>query len=121
MTIDLLTTRLKKLNQVVSDNKANVVKLLSKIQNFASDLPKQAKNLEAIADRALKGAKVDKEQVKQLNEDIDRLNANIATLTSTIVALGIADAACITLGVVAVVVAVSRCSNGRSHYLHCAG
>lgn len=104
-TILLLTARLKQLVGVVSSNKAEVAILLEKIQKFSSDLPQQAKNLEDIANRASKGAEVDEQKVKELTADIERLKADIASLTAAIVGLGIADAICITLGVGAVIVA----------------
>jgi uncharacterized coiled-coil DUF342 family protein len=78
---------------------------VTNIQKFKDKLPDMANQLQAIADKSSKDANADEQKIKQLQEDINQLNAEIKSLTASIVALGIADAAAITLGIVATIAA----------------
>ncbi|MCG8376049.1 MAG: enterotoxin (HBL) [Chlorobiales bacterium] len=75
------------------------------IQKFQDVLPDMASQLENIAQMSAKDAKADQQQIDNLKSDIKSLQDEIDSLSAAIIALGIADAAAITLGVVATIVA----------------
>jgi len=105
MTRQALKVELNKLLKIIASNENEVLDLIQRINKFASDLPQQAKNLEALADQATKQEGVDQDKVKELSDAIDSLQSEIDSLVAEIVALGIADAACIAMGVAAVCIA----------------
>jgi chromosome segregation ATPase len=78
---------------------------VTNIQSFKDKLPDMANKLQSIADKATADANVDQQQIDKLNQDIANLQEDIKSLTAAIVALGIADAAALTLGVVATIAA----------------
>jgi predicted nucleic acid-binding Zn-ribbon protein len=78
---------------------------LNSIKDFQNKLPDMAKQLNTIATKSIADSQADQSQIDQLNADIDALHSEIDQLTASIVALGIADAAALTLGTVATIVA----------------
>lgn len=75
------------------------------IQNFHDNLPELANQLSIIATKSTKDAKADQQQIDALLADITKFQNDIKSLTAAIIALGIADAAAITLGLVATIAA----------------
>ncbi|MDQ1286918.1 MAG: hypothetical protein QG622_483 [Actinomycetota bacterium] len=78
---------------------------LSAVQSFQSTLPDLAAQLHAIATKSTADAGADEQQIETLRTDVKALQADIDRLTAEIVAMGIADAAAITLGTLASIVA----------------
>ena len=87
----------------------DVIKMIGNVlvllETYNNTLPEQAKNLQAIADLALQDEKADKAKITALLQDIKDMKDEISSLTAAIVGLAIADAAAITLSVVAVAAA----------------
>lgn len=75
------------------------------LTGFEDQLPTMAADLQTIATDATAAANADQAQIAALQSDIDNLNESISSLTGSIVALGIADGAAITLGGVATIAA----------------
>ena len=75
------------------------------LQNFQDVLPEMATQLENLSELAAADNKADQQQIEQLQSKIKQLQNDIDSLTASIVALGIADAAAISLGVLASIVA----------------
>jgi DNA repair ATPase RecN len=75
------------------------------IQEFGDNLPKLGAELQAIADQSVQDAKADEGKIRELNEAVEVLQSEIKDLTAAIIALGIADAVAITLGVIATIAA----------------
>ncbi|WP_444938870.1 enterotoxin (HBL) [Microbulbifer sp. JMSA002] len=75
------------------------------IQGFQDKLPDMATQLQSIADKSVQDAQADEQQIADLKKEIKNLQADIKSLTTSIVALGIADATAISLGTVASIVA----------------
>lgn len=79
--------------------------VITTLQSFKESLPRQASNLQSIADAATKDQRADQNQISALSQKIDAANAEIGSLTAAIVGLAIVDGVAIVLGVVAVAVA----------------
>ncbi|HEY7772709.1 MAG TPA: hypothetical protein VIC26_05990, partial [Marinagarivorans sp.] len=75
------------------------------IQEFQDKLPDMATQLQTIADKSMKDANADEQQIDDLKQAIKHLQDDIDSLTASIVILGIVDASAITLGVVVSIVA----------------
>ncbi|HWQ89719.1 MAG TPA: hypothetical protein VN374_07085 [Desulfitobacteriaceae bacterium] len=75
------------------------------LKNFQDVLPDMAIQLQTIAQKSSADAKADQKQIDQLRSDIKKLQDDISSLTAAIVALGIADASAITLGVIGTIAA----------------
>ena len=75
------------------------------LQNFQDVLPDMATQLQNLSDLAAADNEADQQQIQQLQSKIKQLQSDIDSLTAAIVALGIADAIAISLGVVASIVA----------------
>ena len=75
------------------------------LQNFQDVLPDMATQLQNLSDLAAADNQADQQQIQQLQSKIKQLQSDIDSLTAAIVALGIADAIAISLGVVASIVA----------------
>lgn len=75
------------------------------LQNFQDVLPDMATQLQNLSDLAAADNEADQQQIQQLQSKIKQLQNDIDSLTAAIVALGIADAAAISLGVIASIVA----------------
>lgn len=100
------------LNQdlTIIDNKLNMVfgfvkGTVDALVNFKNILPEMAQRLQNLADLASQEEKVDQQKIAELKKAIDELNNDIRGLTASIVGLGIADAAAISLGTLATIVA----------------
>lgn len=78
---------------------------LQNIQKFKDKLPDMATQLQVIANKSTADANADQKQIDELNAQIAQLNADIKSLTAAIVGLAIADAAALTLGTLATVIA----------------
>ena len=78
---------------------------LTQVQNFKDQLPAMSANLTTVANLATADSKVDATKIAQLVADINRLQSEIDGLIAAMVALGIADAAALTLGGIASIVA----------------
>jgi hypothetical protein len=78
---------------------------VTNIQSFKDQMPGMATQLTSIADKSIADSNADKANIQKLNDQLDDLRADIKSLTAAIVALGIADAAAITLGTVATIAA----------------
>ncbi|HWA82160.1 MAG TPA: hypothetical protein VG820_01910 [Fimbriimonadaceae bacterium] len=78
---------------------------VTNIQKFQDVLPNMATQLQTIATKSTQDANADQAKIDQLKADIAKLQSDIQSLTASIVALGIADAAALTLGVVATIAA----------------
>jgi hypothetical protein len=75
------------------------------VEGFQDKLPSMATQLQAIATKSTQDAGADQQQIDELNRAIKALQDDISAMTAAIIALGIADAAAITLGLVATVAA----------------
>lgn len=73
---------------------------VTNIQTVQNKLPDMAVQLQSIATKSTQDAKVDQGKIDQLNKDIDGLQAEIKSLTTTIVATNIAEGIALTVGVV---------------------
>ena len=78
---------------------------LTAIQSFGDSLPDMANQLNTIAQKSIADANADQQQIDKLNADIAQLQADIKSLTASIIALGIADGVALTLGTVATIAA----------------
>ncbi|WP_319760915.1 hypothetical protein [Maridesulfovibrio sp.] len=78
---------------------------VKKVKTFGDNIPQMASKLQTIADKATADEKVDQKKIDDLKKEIDNLNSDIDSLSASIVALGIADAAAITLGTIATIAA----------------
>lgn len=75
------------------------------LQNFQDVLPSMATQLQNLSQLAAADNQADQAQIANLQTLVNQLQNDINSLTAAIVALGIADAAAITLGVIASIVA----------------
>lgn len=78
---------------------------VTNIQQFQSKLPDIATQLQTIAQKSIQDANADQAAITKLNNDIDQLRDDIKSLTTQLVALGLADGVALTLGVVATIAA----------------
>jgi len=78
---------------------------INSLKNFQDVLPDMATQLQTIATKSTADSQADQKQIDQLRADIKKLQDDIDSLTAEIIAMGIADAAAITLGVVATIAA----------------
>jgi hypothetical protein len=82
-----------------------ITSAVESVQKFSDTLPAMASNLQTIATDSSQAANADQNEINQLNSDIAALQADIQSLTAQIIALGVADAAALTLGTVATIAA----------------
>lgn len=78
---------------------------VSALQQFQDKLPSMAADLTNISNLAIADNKADQQQIQDLQTAINQLQADINSLTAAIVGLGIADAAAMSLGLIASIVA----------------
>ncbi len=78
---------------------------ITQLQNFQDVLPSMATQLQAIATDSVNASNADKQQIANLNAQIQQLQADIKSLTAAIIALGIADGVALTLGTVVTIAA----------------
>lgn len=75
------------------------------LQNFQDVLPDMAAQLQTISNLAAADNQADQKQIQALQQQINQLQSDINSLTAAIIGLGIADAAAITLGLIASIAA----------------
>jgi hypothetical protein len=75
------------------------------IESFGDKLPRIAVDLDSIATRSAADAQADQQKIDELNDAIDDTKRAIRDLAIVLVALGVADGAIFTLGVVATIAA----------------
>jgi predicted nucleic acid-binding Zn-ribbon protein len=78
---------------------------ITQLQKFQDVLPDMATQLQSIATASINDANADKQQIANLNAQIQQLQSDIQSLTTAIIALGIADGVALTLGIVVSVAA----------------
>lgn len=76
---------------------------ITNLRNFKSSMPTLGVQLQAIAQKSAVDARADQKQIDQLNRAIGKLNDDIASLTTSLILLGITDVATLTLGIVVTV------------------
>ena len=96
--LSLINSKLKLVNSFIQGT-------VDALTNFQNILPEMAEKLQTIADLSAKEEGVDLDEIDSLKRDVKKLNNDIAQLTATIVALGIADASAIAIGTLATIVA----------------
>lgn len=82
-----------------------IVGAVQALQNFQDVLPDIATQLQNLSNLAAADNQADQQQIQKLQSEINQLQSDINSLTASIVGLGIADAAAISLGVIASIVA----------------
>jgi len=78
---------------------------ITALQGFQDQLPTMASDLQQISDLAIADNNADKAQIEALQQQIKQLQSDIDSLTAELIALGIADAAALTLGLIASIAA----------------
>lgn len=78
---------------------------ITALQGFQDQLPNMATELQQISTLAIADNNADQQQIAQLQQQIQQLQSDINSLTADIIALGIADAAALTLGLIASIAA----------------
>ncbi|HEY9402753.1 MAG TPA: hypothetical protein VIQ24_08655 [Pyrinomonadaceae bacterium] len=73
---------------------------ITNLRNFKSSMPTLGVQLQTIAQKSAADAQADQKQIDQLNKAIGKLNDDIASLTTSLILLGITDVGVLTLGVV---------------------
>jgi hypothetical protein len=96
-----LKTILRALNLVT----VFISEAVKSIQKFKNDLPDLAKQLQSIADLAVKDSDANKGQIDELKKDIAAYQAEVDRLVGAMVALGLTAAAAIALATIATFVA----------------
>ena len=105
IALSTLKTDLKNVNNQFSLVVTFITGALAAIQQFKDILPNLATELQTIANKSTADASADEAEIVKLQADIDKFNDEIKSLTASLVALGIADAAALTLGTIATVAA----------------
>lgn len=105
MALQMLQNDLKGLTSQLNLVTAFISGAVSSLQQFKDVLPDMALQLQAIADKSAADAKADQGQIDTLKKDIANLQAEIKSLTASIVALAIVDGVALTLGTVATIAA----------------
>ncbi len=76
---------------------------VTSIRNFQDVLPDMATQLQSIATKSTQDAQADQQQIDKLNADIASLQSEIKSLTAAIIGLAIVDGVALTIGVVATI------------------
>lgn len=105
MALAILNNDLSNLSSQFSTITTFISGAITGIEHFQDILPDLATRLQVIADNSTKDAKADQSQINQLNQAIANLQADIKSLTESIVVLGIVDGVAIILGTVATIAA----------------
>jgi hypothetical protein len=78
---------------------------IAALQGFQDQLPTMATDLQQISNLAIADNNADQAQIQALQQQVKQLQSDIDSLTAEIIALGIADAAALTLGLIASIAA----------------
>lgn len=105
MALQILQNDLKALTNQLNLVTAFISGAVSSLQQFKDVLPDMAVQLQAIADKSATDANADQQKIDTLKQDIANLQAEIKSLTASIVALAIVDGVALTLGTVATIAA----------------
>lgn len=105
VALSMLNTDLTEISKELALVTQFLTGAISALENFSGKLPDMASQLQTIAIDSAQDAQADQEQIDTLKNSIAQLQSDISSLTASIVALGIADAAAVTLGAVAAVAA----------------
>jgi hypothetical protein len=105
IALSTLKTDLNNVNSQFSLVVTFIAGALTAIQEFKDILPNLATELQTIATKSSSDAKADEAEIVKLQSDIQAFNDEIKSLTASLVALGIADAAALSLGTLATIAA----------------
>ena len=105
IALSTLKTDLNNVNSQFSLVVTFIAGALTAIQEFKDILPNLATELQTIATKSSSDAKADEAEIVKLQADIQAFNDEIKSLTASLVALGIADAAALSLGTLATIAA----------------
>jgi multidrug resistance efflux pump len=98
-----LNTNLGTLKQQINLMNLFVQNTVTSIQTFNNSVPALAATLQQIATESSQDASADQAQINALNTQVAQLQADIKSLTASLIGLGIAAGVALTLGVVATI------------------
>ena len=102
MALEVLQDDLANLNDLFGQVIAFISAVISRLENFQNVLPGMATQLQSIAQASINDANADRQQIANLNTQIQQLQSDMASLSAQIIAAGSGDPEAVTLGLVGI-------------------